>query len=86
MLPRLSHLARHLLSQTHTRRAFSSTVVRNMPASLKLYTLATPNGKKVSDYLEELKLEYPGVEYDSETVDIRTNVQKEYDKIMASDS
>lgn len=34
-----------------------------MPAGLLLYTTATPNGHKVSVFLEELKAAY-GVEYE----------------------
>lgn len=48
-----------------------------MPASLKLFTAPTPNGKKVHVYLEELKAAYGNIEYDVEKIDIRTNVQKE---------
>ncbi|KAJ7047438.1 glutathione S-transferase-like protein [Mycena alexandri] len=42
-----------------------------------LYTGATPNGFKVSIFLEELKALYPNVEYDFEGIDISTNRQKE---------
>ena len=31
---------------------------------LLLYTFGTPNGRKVSTYLEELKASYPGVDYE----------------------
>ncbi|KAJ7937116.1 glutathione S-transferase [Mycena leptocephala] len=52
-----------------------------MAASTKppflLYTAGTPNGHKVSVYLEELKALYPNVDYDFEKIDISTNVQKE---------
>ncbi|EIW61859.1 glutathione S-transferase C-terminal-like protein [Trametes versicolor FP-101664 SS1] len=47
-----------------------------MPAGLLLYTTATPNGHKVSVFLEELKAAY-GVEYDVEKIDISKNTQKE---------
>ncbi|KAJ7638752.1 glutathione S-transferase C-terminal-like protein [Roridomyces roridus] len=42
-----------------------------------LYTGPTPNGYKVSVYLEELKALYPAVDYDVEYIDIMTNRQKE---------
>lgn len=48
-----------------------------MPASLKLFTLGTPNGKKVHVYLEELKAAYGNIDYDVEKINISTNVQKE---------
>jgi len=43
---------------------------------LLLYTAGTPNGKKVSIHLEELKAAY-GLEYDYEKIDLGKNVQKE---------
>ncbi|KAH8106257.1 glutathione S-transferase [Cristinia sonorae] len=43
----------------------------------KLYTFPTPNGKKVTVFLEELKLAYPGLDYEPINIDISTNVQKE---------
>ncbi|TFY78175.1 hypothetical protein EWM64_g5835 [Hericium alpestre] len=46
-----------------------------MPADIKLYTFATPNGKKVSIFLEELKAAN-GITYDKEKIDISTGVQK----------
>ncbi|KZT12931.1 glutathione S-transferase C-terminal-like protein [Laetiporus sulphureus 93-53] len=42
-----------------------------------LYTGATPNGHKVSVFLEELKVAYGGPEYDVFPIDISTNIQKE---------
>ncbi|KAF7355255.1 Glutathione S-transferase [Mycena sanguinolenta] len=42
-----------------------------------LYTAPTPNGHKVSVFLEELKTLYPNVDYDVEKINISTNVQKE---------
>ncbi|KAJ6509882.1 glutathione S-transferase [Mycena vitilis] len=42
-----------------------------------LYTGPTPNGHKVTIYLEELKALYPNVDYDVERIDISTNRQKE---------
>ncbi|EPT02850.1 glutathione S-transferase C-terminal-like protein [Fomitopsis schrenkii] len=44
---------------------------------LLLYTGATPNGHKVSVFLEELKAAYGGPDYDVLKIDISTNVQKE---------
>ncbi|KDQ29264.1 hypothetical protein PLEOSDRAFT_1055238 [Pleurotus ostreatus PC15] len=43
---------------------------------LLLYTAPTPNGHKVSVFLEELKAAY-GIDYDVEKIDISKNVQKE---------
>jgi len=46
--------------------------------SLVLYTAPTPNGHKVSIFLEELKAVYGSVvDYDVEKIDISTNRQKE---------
>ncbi|KAJ7095364.1 glutathione S-transferase [Mycena belliarum] len=42
-----------------------------------LYTGPTPNGHKVSVYLEELKALYPNIDYDVEAINISTNRQKE---------
>lgn len=39
-----------------------------MPAGLLLYTTATPNGHKVSVFLEELKAAY-GIEYEYVLID-----------------
>ncbi|KAI0728770.1 glutathione S-transferase-like protein [Fomitopsis betulina] len=44
---------------------------------LLLYTGPTPNGHKVSVFLEELKAAYGGPDYDVFKIDISTNVQKE---------
>jgi len=43
----------------------------------KLYTWPTPNGKKVTAFLEELKLAYPGIDYEVEKIDISKDIQKE---------
>ncbi|THH33819.1 hypothetical protein EUX98_g379 [Antrodiella citrinella] len=43
----------------------------------KLYTWPTPNGKKVTGFLEELKLEYPEIDYEAEKIDISKDIQKE---------
>ncbi|KAL6308427.1 glutathione S-transferase [Sparassis latifolia] len=43
---------------------------------LLLYTAGTPNGRKVSIMLEELKATY-GIDYDVHSIDISTNEQKE---------
>ncbi|EIM81720.1 glutathione S-transferase-like protein [Stereum hirsutum FP-91666 SS1] len=48
-----------------------------MPASLKLFSATTPNGRKVHVYLEELKAAYGNIDYDVEKINISTNVQKE---------
>ncbi|RPD74359.1 glutathione S-transferase C-terminal-like protein [Lentinus tigrinus ALCF2SS1-7] len=45
-------------------------------APLLLYTGATPNGHKVTTFLEELKAAY-GLQYDFENINISTNRQKE---------
>ncbi|KAI0637871.1 glutathione S-transferase C-terminal-like protein [Trametes polyzona] len=47
-----------------------------MPAGLLLYTSPTPNGHKVSVFLEELRAVY-GIEYDVEKIDLSKNTQKE---------
>ncbi|KAI0370215.1 glutathione S-transferase C-terminal-like protein [Pilatotrama ljubarskyi] len=47
-----------------------------MSAGLVLYTAPTPNGHKVSVFLEELKAAY-GLQYDVERIDISKNTQKE---------
>ncbi|KAH9921279.1 glutathione S-transferase C-terminal-like protein [Amylocystis lapponica] len=44
---------------------------------LTLYTGATPNGHKVSIFLEELKATYGAPDYNVFKIDISTNVQKE---------
>ncbi|PCH41380.1 glutathione S-transferase C-terminal-like protein [Wolfiporia cocos MD-104 SS10] len=44
---------------------------------LMFYTGPTPNGRKVSIFLEELKAAYGGPDYDIFSIDISTNVQKE---------
>ncbi|KAF5372564.1 hypothetical protein D9758_005165 [Tetrapyrgos nigripes] len=48
-----------------------------MSKQFLLYTGATPNGYKVSCFLEELKIVYPNIDYDVEKIDISTNKQKE---------
>jgi len=45
-------------------------------APLLLYTFRTPNGRKVTIFLEELKAAY-GLQYDVEQIDISKNTQKE---------
>ncbi|OSC98747.1 glutathione transferase Ure2p class [Trametes coccinea BRFM310] len=47
-----------------------------MSSGLLLYTSPTPNGHKVSVFLEELKAAY-GTQYDVEKIDISKNTQKE---------
>jgi len=49
----------------------------SMSKPLVLYTFPTPNGTKVSCFIEELKTVYPTVDYDVESVNISKNVQKE---------
>ncbi|GBE79238.1 glutathione S-transferase C-terminal-like protein [Sparassis latifolia] len=48
-----------------------------MSKPLLLYTGPTPNGHKVSIFLEELKQTYEGPDYDVFSINISTNVQKE---------
>ncbi|KAK0230854.1 glutathione S-transferase C-terminal-like protein [Armillaria fumosa] len=47
-----------------------------MSKPLTFYTASTPNGRKVSILLEELKATY-GLQYDAHKIDIGKNVQKE---------
>ncbi|KAH9853696.1 glutathione S-transferase C-terminal-like protein [Lenzites betulinus] len=47
-----------------------------MPGDFLLYTAPTPNGHKVSVFLEELKAAY-GITYDVEKIDMSKNTQKE---------
>ncbi|KAG8933797.1 glutathione S- transferase, nitrogen catabolite repression regulator [Tulasnella sp. 417] len=44
---------------------------------IRLYGTATPNGYKVSIFLEELKAVYPGFRYEVQAVSFRSNEQKE---------
>ncbi|PWN99102.1 putative theta class glutathione s-transferase [Tilletiopsis washingtonensis] len=44
---------------------------------ITLYTVGTPNGKKVSIFLEELKAAYPDFEYEVYAIDFSKNEQKE---------
>ncbi|PPR05367.1 hypothetical protein CVT24_007981 [Panaeolus cyanescens] len=53
-----------------------ATAAASNKEPLLLHTFGTPNGRKVSIYLEELKKEY-GLEYESQKIDISQNVQKE---------
>ncbi|EPS98419.1 glutathione S-transferase C-terminal-like protein [Fomitopsis schrenkii] len=53
-----------------------STAAAQTTKSFLLYTAGTPNGRKVSILLEELKVVY-GIDYDVEKIDISKNVQKE---------
>jgi len=59
---RLSRIGSHLFS---------------MSKPILLYTFPTPNGVKVSTFLEELKTVYPSVQYDVESINIMKNTQKE---------
>jgi len=61
-LSRLTRISSHLLS---------------MSKSVRLYTAPTPNGVKVSAFLEELKTVYPSFDYDVETISLSKNTQKE---------
>jgi hypothetical protein len=58
---RLQVLARSFTSQSIARRAMSSTE-SNKP--ILLYTAPTPNGFKVSVFLEELRAQYGGPDYE----------------------
>ncbi|EIW59075.1 glutathione S-transferase C-terminal-like protein [Trametes versicolor FP-101664 SS1] len=53
-----------------------STATSPSAKPLSLYTWRTPNGRKVSIFLEELKAQY-GLAYEAHPVDISTGVQKE---------
>lgn len=46
-------------------------------APLKLYTAGTPNGHKVSVFLEELKAAYPDFEYETTAITLRSAEHKE---------
>ncbi|KAF7332181.1 Glutathione S-transferase C-terminal-like protein [Mycena kentingensis (nom. inval.)] len=60
------------------KRAIPAPCPLNMATKpLFLYTGPTPNGHKVTVFLEELKRVYPSVDYDYESIDISTNRQKE---------
>jgi hypothetical protein len=61
MLSRLSTLARHFPPHTHLR-TYAAMAHANLKP-LKLYSLATPNGVKVTTFLEDLKNEY-GLQYE----------------------
>jgi len=71
MLPRLAGITRSL---SHTARMSTATAQTSKP--FLLYTAGTPNGRKVSILLEELKAQY-GIDYDVEKIDISKNTQKE---------
>ncbi|KAF9046416.1 glutathione S-transferase [Panaeolus papilionaceus] len=58
------------------RAALYSTAAADHKEPLLLYTFGTPNGRKVSVYLEELKAAY-GLEYEPHKIDISQNIQKE---------
>ena len=71
------------LAHTHlTRRTFASTA-SVMSKPLQLYTAATPNGQKVSVFLEELKQAYgkgfPGVEVHAVDIMSKDEPQKQPD-------
>ncbi|PCH40011.1 glutathione S-transferase C-terminal-like protein [Wolfiporia cocos MD-104 SS10] len=53
-----------------------STATSPSSKPLQLYTASTPNGRKVSILLEELKAMY-GIDYDVHKIDISQNTQKE---------
>lgn len=44
---------------------------------LKLYSVPTPNGQKVTNFLEELRTIYPDLKYDHQTIDLKSNEQKQ---------
>ncbi|THH03557.1 hypothetical protein EW146_g10407, partial [Bondarzewia mesenterica] len=44
--------------------------------AITLYTVTTPNGRKVSVFLEDLKAAY-GLQYDTYKIDFSKNEQKE---------
>ncbi|KAF9075908.1 glutathione S-transferase [Rhodocollybia butyracea] len=48
-----------------------------MSKPLMLYTVPTPNGIKVSSFLEELKIVYPSIHYDVYAIDMANDEQKE---------
>lgn len=50
---------------------------RGLTSRRLLAAAATPNGHKVSIFLEELKAAYPGFKYNVKPIDIMKNTQKE---------
>lgn len=85
-LPRASHyinpsIERERAAQFITGLDRTNTLI-NMSQSTKpllLYTWKTPNGKKVTVFLEELKVAYgaDAIDYDEENIDISKGIQKE---------
>ncbi|KAH9160659.1 glutathione S-transferase-like protein [Lactarius sanguifluus] len=69
---RLQVFARSFTSSSIARTAMSST-----EKPIVLYTAATPNGFKVSTFLEELRAQYGGPEYETVRITLSENVQKE---------
>lgn len=77
---RLSSVARSLSLNTFTRNMATAPAPAHAskPKPFVLYTAGTPNGRKVSVFLEELRAVYgEKVDYDVEKIDIARNVQKE---------
>ncbi|KAH9060499.1 glutathione S-transferase-like protein [Lactarius vividus] len=71
---RLQIFARSFTSSSIARTAMSST---ESPKPIVLYTAATPNGFKVSTFLEELRAQYGGPDYETVRINLSENVQKE---------
>ena len=60
MLSRLSGISRSL---SQTARMFAAAAAAQTSKPFLLYTAGTPNGRKVSIFLEELKAVY-GIDYE----------------------
>lgn len=75
---RLSSVTRALSFTSRNMSAVTIPVHVSKPKPFVLYTAGTPNGRKVSVFLEELRAVYgEKVDYDVEKIDISRNVQKE---------
>lgn len=70
----IPHHPVHRLSLLHRQLSSNPGTMSNPP--IKLYTNSTPNGYKVSIYLEELKASY-GLQYSTQQLNFSKNEQKE---------
>ncbi|KAH9949877.1 putative theta class glutathione s-transferase [Amylocystis lapponica] len=63
-------------AQSNLARILTRTMLTPANKPIMLYTAPTPNGRKVSIFLEELRAAY-GLDYDVTRIDISKNTQKE---------